>query len=139
MVRVINELASARLFAESLIQHKVIAQALPGQTFTFNLPDKVEKFLGMQTEWDPKSRNTRTLDTLAWIMPEEEYLAYRRATQDGGTYQLPKAGPAPLYLRKATFAGTGLMRSLRDLEGAALEIREATVQVAGPKARKVPA
>ena len=138
-VRVINEFASARLFAESLIQHKVIAQALPGQTFTFNLPDKVEKFLGMVTEWDPKSRNTRTLDTLAWIMPEDEYLAYRKATQDGGTYQLPKAGPAPLYLRKATFASTGLLRPLKEMEGAALEIREATVLVGGTKARKVPA
>ena len=137
MVRVINVYASARLYAESLTQHKIIAQALPGQTFTFNLPDKVEKHLGMETEWDPKSRNTRTMDTLAWIMPEEAYHAYRKATQDGGAYQVPKEGPAPLYLRRATWSG--LMRPLRELEGTALEIREATARVPAQKVRQVPA
>jgi hypothetical protein len=132
VVRVINIYASARLYGESLTQHKIVAQALPGQTFIFNLPDKVEKHLGMQTEWVAQNNNTRTLDTLAWIIPENEYYAYRQAIREGQAYELPRGGPAHLYLRKANF--TGVLRPLRELEGPTLEIQEVVAQV--PRAKK---
>lgn len=132
-LRVINVWRSAHLFASELTQGRLLGQAMPTTQYIFNLPDKVEAYLGMETELVSERRSRRTLDTVAWLMPANEYYAYHQATTDGKPYELPKEGPAHVYLTKSYFPG--LFPSVRSMEGGEPEV---SIPVVPPrKARKI--
>jgi hypothetical protein len=130
-LRVINIYRSAHLFASELTQGKLVGQAMPSVQYIFNMPDAVENYLGVKTELVSERRSRRTLDTVAWLIPASEYYAYHQATKDGGKYEVPKDGPAHVYLTKSYFPG--FFPSVRSMEGDEPEVPVAQVR----KARKV--
>jgi hypothetical protein len=99
----------ADLVTQALRQNQVvgIAQVTPTNV-TFNIPDAVEEYLGLQTYQRPGKDYavTGTDDTMAWIMPASEYYPFRRAEREGRTWSQPGAG-AQVYLRKSVFQNIG--------------------------------
>lgn len=134
-VRVISIFRSAQLFADSIVESKMVAQAVVASNLTFNLPDAVERRLGVQTTFVSERNARRTFNPLAWLVPAEEYYAYREATKDGKPYQIPPAGPAHLYLIKSEWPG--LVPSLKSLEGGEPEVPASTPLVQVRKAKRV--
>lgn len=98
----------------------MVGQAVATDKLILNMPDDAEKHLGVETKWVPERKARRTLDTLAWIIPSEEYYAYREATKDGKAYEVPPEGPAHVYLVRSNFPG--LIESKRSLEGEEPEV-----------------
>lgn len=87
----------------------------------------VEERLGKKTHWVPERKARRTLDTLAWLIPAEEYYTYREATKEGKTYAIPEGGPAQVYQSKSEFPG--LLPSTCNLEGGEPEVPIPSIRI----------
>ena len=115
-VRVVGMHRHADLVAHALHGNEVvgIAQVTPTNV-TFNIPDAVEEYLGLQTYQRPGKDYavTGTDDTMAWIMLASEYYPFRRAAREGKPWTQLEEG-AHVYFRKSVFSG--LMPSLVELE-----------------------
>ena len=105
-VRVVGMHRQAGLVAQALRQNEIvgIAQVTPTKV-TFNIPDAVEEYLGLQTYLRPgkKYTVTGTDDTVAWIIPASEYYPFRTAEREGKPWTQPEGG-AHIYLRKSVFS-----------------------------------
>ena len=104
-LRVIGVHRHANLMGLALRQNQVvgIAQVTPTNV-TFNVPDAAEMHMGIQTYRRPAKPYTvtGTDDSLAWIMPADEYYPYRRAVREGKPFVPPREG-VHIYFRKALF------------------------------------
>ena len=109
-LRVIGLHQHAELMGPALCNNEVvgIAQVTP-TSLTFNVPDAAETHMGIQTYRRPGKPYavTGTDDTLAWIMPADEYYPYRHAIREGRPY-VPEKGGAHVYFRKSLFSGSSL-------------------------------
>jgi hypothetical protein len=114
-VRVISLFRSAQVFAEAVEERRLIGQAQVSDKLYLNLPDAVEDHLNLKRWFVPERRSQRTNDMLAWMIPAEEYYAWREATQDRSPHVLPPSGPANIYLVKSYFPG--LLPSKESMEG----------------------
>lgn len=114
-VRVISLFRSAKVFAEAVEKQRLIGQAQVSDKLYLNLPDAVETHLNLKRWFVPERRSQRTNDMLAWMIPGDEYYAWREATQDGSAYEMPSSGPAHIYLVKSYFPG--LLPARKSLEG----------------------
>ena len=105
-VRVVGMHRHADLVTQALRQNQVvgIAQVTPTNV-TFNIPDAVEEYLGLQTYQRPGKDYavTGTDDTMAWIMLASEYYPFRRAAREGKPWTQPEGG-AHVYFRKSLFS-----------------------------------
>lgn len=136
-VRVISLFRSAKVFAEAVEKRRLIGQAQVSDKLYLNLPDAVETHLNLKRWFVPERRSQRTNDMLAWMIPGDEYYAWREATQDGSSYELPTSGPAHIYLVKSYFPG--LLPSRKALEGGEPEETIPVPMAQVRKARKTPA
>ncbi len=106
-VRVVGMHRHADLVAQALHRDEVvgIAQVTPTNV-TFNIPDAVEEYMGLQTYRRPGKDYavTGTDDTLAWIMAASEYYPFRRGEREGEPWSQPEGG-AHVYIRKSVFSG----------------------------------
>lgn len=109
-VRVIGVHQSAGLMGQALHHNEVvgIAQVTP-TNITFNVPDAVEEFIGIQTYKRPGKDYavTGTDDVFVWVVPAAEYYAFREAERGGKPYSPPEEG-AHIYLRKSLFPGLSI-------------------------------
>lgn len=116
-VRVVGMHRHADLVTQALRQNQVvgIAQVTPTNV-TFNIPDAVEEYLGLQTYQRPGKDYavTGTDDTMAWIMLASEYYPFRRAAREGKPWTQPEGG-AHVYLRRSVFST--LMPAVSDPNG----------------------
>ncbi len=116
-LRVVGMHRSAGLVGHALHHNEVVGIAhLTPSNITFNIPDGVEEYMGLQTYRRPEKDYvvTGTDDTVAWIMPANEYYAFRRAEREGRPWIQPEGG-AHVYFRKSLFPG--LIPDMSQLEG----------------------
>ena len=114
-LRVIGTHRSADLLAKEMAANRVVGISQLTQKLVFNLPDDVERHLGITTYPRGEHGARGTDDTLLWFLPSEEYYAYREATRGEGEFHPPPAGPVPhLYLAKSLLAN--LRPPLSELE-----------------------
>lgn len=104
-VRVVGMHRHADLVTQALHRNEVvgIAQVTPTNV-TFNIPDAVEEYVGLQTYQRPGKDYavTGTDDTMAWTMLASEYYPFRRAAREGKPWTQPEGG-AHVYFRKSLF------------------------------------
>lgn len=108
VLRVIANVASGDLYIKELSQHHVVGMGSVAPNLSFNLPDAVERFLRLTTYPLERPGLTGTDDSLAWLAPAEEILAYRKAIREGRKYT-QTGERAHAYLVKAvtdTWLGT---------------------------------
>jgi hypothetical protein len=86
LLRVIANVASGDLYIKELSQHHVVGMGSVAPNLSFNLPDSVERFLKLTTYPLERPGLTGTDDSLAWLSPAEEILAYRKAVREGRRY-----------------------------------------------------
>ncbi len=101
-LRVIGTHRSADLLAKEMASNRVVGISQLTQKLVFNLPDDVERHLGITTYPRGEHGARGTDDTLLWFLPSEEYYAYREATRGGAEYHHPPASLVPhLYLARS--------------------------------------
>lgn len=104
------------IVGRALATHEVVGVALVTPTnLTFNVPDSVEEYVGLQTYRRPGKDYvvTGSDDTVCWIMPASEYYPFRRADREAKPYAEPPDG-AHVYFRKSLFST--LFPTVKDLE-----------------------
>lgn len=112
-VRVIGVHRSADLLAREMAKNRVVGTAQMSAKGVFNLPDAVEQHLGLKVYPRKDSPATSTDDTVAWLLPEEEYYRYRREEREK---ESPASGEEyHVYLVRSLFPG--LRPSVEVMEG----------------------
>jgi hypothetical protein len=102
VVRVVGMHRSARLLSVEMTANRVVDVAQLTEKMLFNIPDAVERHLGLKTYPRGDRGAQGTDDTLLWFLPETEYAFYRKETREGrGFPGLPDGETPHVYLTKA--------------------------------------
>lgn len=112
-LRVITPIASGALYIKELGAHRVVATTSVSQALVVNIPDAVERFLGITTYPLNRPGLTATDESIAWVAPAEEVLAYRKSVREERKFG-ESGDKAHIYLMKAT--SNRLLPSLDILE-----------------------
>jgi hypothetical protein len=137
VLRVIANVASGDLYIKELSQHHVVGMGSVAPNLSFNLPDSVERFLKLTTYPLERPGLTGTDDSLAWLSPAEEILAYRRALREGRKYT-QTGEHAHAYLVKAiTNTWLGSLDAVERSRARTSTV--ATPTARGPVSRRIPA
>lgn len=107
-VRMVNGRQHADLVAQEMNANRVLGVVLLNDTLIFRVPATITAWLGVETFPREHPGSLGTDDVIAWLVPENEYYAYREATRGGKAYRFdPKAPPAHVYMVKSHFPGLG--------------------------------
>ena len=105
MLRAVSAYRAGDLYNKELAQNHVVAITfVSGPNGLFYLPDAVERFLGLELYQAASQGKTGTDESLAWVAPAEEVLAFRKTQRMGKRFRLSEE-TVHVYLRKATLRG----------------------------------
>lgn len=133
VVRVISMAGSPELLSKEMARDRVLATALPSEKLVFNFPDALEQYLGLRT-YASKAHpgQSRTKDSVAWVLRVDEYDRYRDATQEGGSFVMKPGEEMHVYFAKSQFMG--ILPQMAVMEGGPEATRETFL--ATPRARR---
>jgi hypothetical protein len=114
-VRVVSLRKYPLLYAESFRSKTFVAQVhLSSHNYTFNMPVELQKYTGITVyKLEGESEVKATDDPVSWLMPANEFYAYRKALRKGEEMPEPPGG-IHIYLRKAVFPAA--LKSLEEME-----------------------
>lgn len=116
-LRVVGTHRSADLFAREMAQNRVVGVAQLTGKLVFNLPDDVERHLGIVSYPRGEHGARGTDDTILWFLPRTEYYEYREAERSPGGYRGLRSGAVPhVYLARSLLPG--LRPAVAELERA---------------------
>ena len=133
-LRVIFNLASGDLYIKELGQQHVVGFSSVAPNLSFNLPDAVERHLGLTTHRLDRPGLTGTDESLAWLAPAEEVLAYRKALREGRKYSRIGA-EAHAYVVRAI--SKEILPPLAEVEKARVKTPSATAALRNAAAPRV--
>jgi hypothetical protein len=112
-LRVVGAYHSAELVAQEVKSNRVVALVPLSKKLIFGLPVVVADYLGLDT-LPHVARLEGWQDPLAWVVPAEEFYAYRRRELEGGTEPKPDPSDTHVFLTRSVFHG--LFPPLRQIE-----------------------
>ncbi len=102
VARVVGMHRSAVLLSGEMTANRVVDVAQLTEKMLFNIPDAVERHLGLKTYPRGDRGAQGTDDTLLWFLPEPEYALYRKETREGKAFPGLPGGETPhVYVTKS--------------------------------------